>query len=236
MWADFSAGIAVGPATGLAIAAVLVVVFLLYRGLTDLRVVTAAMWCSVMALMAWIVLTGAVRGHLSQAFTLPAGRVSSDAGVLSGAGLGHDVGDLRLLGLLQHHVSGRRGEGCGAHGAARDPDLDCAGGGDLPGDEHLGAGGAAVAGAGGGTERRRSIESRRAAGGDLDVYGGGVWAAAGAGAGQSGGGTGDDDGVLRRVLAAAGLLAHSLRGGAGRQLLPHLRQVAPEAAFPMFRC
>ena len=69
----FRAGIAVGPATGLAIAALLVVVFLLYRGLTDLRVATAAMWCSVMALMTWIVLTGAMRGHLSQAFAFPPG-------------------------------------------------------------------------------------------------------------------------------------------------------------------
>ena len=69
----FRAGIAVGPETGLAIAALLLVVLLLYRGLTDLRVVTAAMWCSVMALMTWIILTGAVRGHLSQAFAFPPG-------------------------------------------------------------------------------------------------------------------------------------------------------------------
>jgi amino acid transporter len=57
----------------LAIAALLLVVLLLYRGLTDLRVVTAAMWCSVMALMTWIILTGAVRGHLSPAFAFPPG-------------------------------------------------------------------------------------------------------------------------------------------------------------------
>jgi amino acid transporter len=69
----FRAGIAVGPETGLAIAALLLVVLLLYRGLTDLRVATAAMWCSVMALMTWIVLTGVVRGHLSQAFAFPPG-------------------------------------------------------------------------------------------------------------------------------------------------------------------
>jgi amino acid transporter len=69
----FRAGIAVGPETGLAIAALLLVVLLLYRGLTDLRVVTAAMWCSVMALMTWIILTGVVRGHLSQAFAFPPG-------------------------------------------------------------------------------------------------------------------------------------------------------------------
>ncbi len=69
----FRAGIAVGPETGLAIAALLLVVLLLYRGLTDLRFVTAAMWCSVMALMTWIILTGVVRGHLSQAFAFPPG-------------------------------------------------------------------------------------------------------------------------------------------------------------------
>ena len=69
----FRAGIAVGPETGLAIAALLLVVLLLYRGLTGLRVATVAMWCSVMALMTWIVLTGVVRGHLSQAFAFPPG-------------------------------------------------------------------------------------------------------------------------------------------------------------------
>jgi len=69
----YSAGISAGPETLVAIAAVLLVVLLLYRGLTDLRVATAAMWCSVMALMTWIVLTGVLRGHLSQAFAFPPG-------------------------------------------------------------------------------------------------------------------------------------------------------------------
>ncbi len=40
----------------------------------------------------------------------------------------------------------------GAHGAAGDADLDCAGGGDVPGDECLGAGGAAWPGIDGGAE------------------------------------------------------------------------------------
>ena len=82
----------------------------------------------------------------------------------------------------------------------------------------------------------RSIESRRAQGGDLHVYGDGVRAAGGAGAGQSSGGTGDDDGVLRRVLAAAGLLAHTLCGGARWQLLPRIRQAASQGLSRMFRC
>ena len=69
----YSAGVSAGPETLVAIAALLLVVFLLYRGLTDLRFATAAMWCSVMALMAWIVLTGVLRGHLSHAFAFPPG-------------------------------------------------------------------------------------------------------------------------------------------------------------------
>ena len=69
----YTAGVSAGPETLVAITALLLVVFLLYRGLTDLRFATAAMWCSVMALMTWIVLTGALRGHLSQAFAFPPG-------------------------------------------------------------------------------------------------------------------------------------------------------------------
>jgi amino acid transporter len=65
----YSAGVAAGPETLIAIAAVLVAVLLLYRGLTGLRVVTAVMWCAVMTLIAWILVTGATHGHLRQAFT-----------------------------------------------------------------------------------------------------------------------------------------------------------------------
>ena len=82
----FSAGVAVGPATGLAIAAVLVVVFLLYRGLADLRPVTTAMWCSVMALIGWILLTGLMHGHLRQAFDFPAGAFALTPGFFMGLG------------------------------------------------------------------------------------------------------------------------------------------------------
>ena len=69
----YSAGVSVGPATAVAIAAVLVAVTILYRGLAKLRAVTATMWCVVMGLIAWILATGLLHGHLRQAFTFPAG-------------------------------------------------------------------------------------------------------------------------------------------------------------------
>jgi amino acid transporter len=69
----YSAGLAAGPATGVAIAAVLVAVGLLYRELANVRVFAAAMWVAVMATIAWILVTGATRGHLAQAFDFPAG-------------------------------------------------------------------------------------------------------------------------------------------------------------------
>jgi amino acid transporter len=68
----YSAGISAGPETLIAIAAVLLAVFLLYRGLTSLRLITATMWCAVMALIAWILFTGLLHGQLAQAFTFPA--------------------------------------------------------------------------------------------------------------------------------------------------------------------
>jgi amino acid transporter len=54
----YSAGIAAGPATLVAIAAVLIAVTLLYRNLAGIRVITATMWTAVMATIAWILFTG----------------------------------------------------------------------------------------------------------------------------------------------------------------------------------
>jgi amino acid transporter len=68
----YSAGVSVGPETMVAIAAVLAAVFLLYRGLDGLRVAAATMWCAVMGLIAWILATGLMHGHIDQAFTFPA--------------------------------------------------------------------------------------------------------------------------------------------------------------------
>jgi amino acid transporter len=75
---SYSVGVTAGPATLVAICAVLVAVFLLYRGITGLRVVAGVMWCAVMGLIAWILVTGLLHGQVARA----------DAGVLYGTWLG----------------------------------------------------------------------------------------------------------------------------------------------------
>jgi len=82
----YSAGVSVGPATAVAIAAVLVAVAMLYRGLAKLRAVTATMWCVVMGLIAWILATGLLHGHLRQAFTFPAGAFALTPAFFMGLG------------------------------------------------------------------------------------------------------------------------------------------------------
>jgi len=69
----YSVGVSAGPATLVAIAAVIVAVAMLYRGLASLRVIAAAMWCAVMGLIGWILVAGAMHGDLRQAFTFPPG-------------------------------------------------------------------------------------------------------------------------------------------------------------------
>ena len=59
--------------TGVAIAAVVLAVALLYRNLASLRVVSYVLWCTVIGTIAWVLVTAAVYGHLRQAFDLPAG-------------------------------------------------------------------------------------------------------------------------------------------------------------------
>jgi amino acid transporter len=82
----YSAGVSAGPLTLVAIGAVLVAVFLLYRGIASLRVVAATMWCAVMGLIAWILVTGLIHGHLRQAFTFPPGAFALTPGFFMGLG------------------------------------------------------------------------------------------------------------------------------------------------------
>jgi amino acid transporter len=82
----YSAGVAAGPGTLVAIAAVLVAVFLLYRRLASVRVLTITMWCAVMGTIAWILVTGAMHGHLRQAFTFPPGAFHLTHAFLMGLG------------------------------------------------------------------------------------------------------------------------------------------------------
>jgi amino acid transporter len=82
----YSAGVSAGPLTLVAIGAVLVAVFLLYRGIASLHVVAATMWCAVMGLIAWILVTGLVHGHIRQAFTFPPGAFALTPGFFMGLG------------------------------------------------------------------------------------------------------------------------------------------------------
>ena len=67
----YTAGVSAGLQTALAIAVVLVAIALLYRRLANLRFVAAVMWCAVMGLIVWILLTGLLHGHIGQALTFP---------------------------------------------------------------------------------------------------------------------------------------------------------------------
>lgn len=67
----YTAGVSAGLQTALAIAVVVIAVALLYRRLANLRVVAAVMWCAVMGLIAWILVTGFLHGHIGLAFTFP---------------------------------------------------------------------------------------------------------------------------------------------------------------------
>jgi amino acid transporter len=82
----YSAGVSAGPETLVAIAAVLAAVVLLYRGIASLRVVTGAMWCAVMGLIAWILVTGLTHGHLRQTFAFPTGAFALTPGFFLGLG------------------------------------------------------------------------------------------------------------------------------------------------------
>ncbi|HEV2644915.1 MAG TPA: APC family permease [Acidobacteriaceae bacterium] len=82
----YGVGVSAGLETWVAIAVVVGAVVLLYRGMASLRVVTGVMWCAVMGLIAWILVTGVVHGHLRQAFAFPAGAFSLTPGFFLGLG------------------------------------------------------------------------------------------------------------------------------------------------------
>jgi amino acid transporter len=69
--ASYTAGITVNPATLVAIAAVLLALFLLYRNLARVQRLSIAMGSVVLATIAWILLTGLTHANWHQAFSLP---------------------------------------------------------------------------------------------------------------------------------------------------------------------
>ena len=82
----YVAGVSAGPGRWSQLHAVLVAVALLYRGIAEMRVLTVAMWCAVMGTIAWILVTGLMHGHLSQAFAFPAGAFQLTPAFFTGLG------------------------------------------------------------------------------------------------------------------------------------------------------
>ncbi len=70
--------------TGVAIAAVVLAVALLYRNLASLRVVSYVLWCTVIATIGWVLVTALWRGHWGMAFDLPPGAFRLDRGFFAG--------------------------------------------------------------------------------------------------------------------------------------------------------
>jgi len=60
-----------GPGTLVAIAAVILAVILLYRNLASLRLVSYALWATVIGTLAWVYVVALTRGHLAGAFNFP---------------------------------------------------------------------------------------------------------------------------------------------------------------------
>ena len=68
----------------IAIAAILLAIVLLYRNLTSLRIVSYALWGTVIATIAWILITATLFGHSSLAFSFPPGAFHLDRAFFSG--------------------------------------------------------------------------------------------------------------------------------------------------------
>ena len=63
----------VSPGTGVAVLSVVLAVFLLYRNLANLRVISYILWTTVMALIGWVLVTALLHGHWSNVVAFPPG-------------------------------------------------------------------------------------------------------------------------------------------------------------------
>ena len=82
----YTAAVSFGPTTLVAIATVLVAVFLLYRNLAGIERLSLMMSTIVLATIAWILLTGLTHAHWHQAFSFPAGAFHPNAAFFTGLG------------------------------------------------------------------------------------------------------------------------------------------------------
>jgi amino acid transporter len=83
---SYSAGISVNWATGVAIAAVLLAVVLLYRNLARIQTISLAMGAVVMATIGWILVTGLLHANWHQAFLMPPGAFHLTPAFFTGLG------------------------------------------------------------------------------------------------------------------------------------------------------
>lgn len=83
---SYSAAIAVGPTTLVAILTVVLAVFLLYRKLAGIQRLSLFMGSIVLSTIAWILLTGFTHAHWHQAFTFPAHAFTLSPAFFTGLG------------------------------------------------------------------------------------------------------------------------------------------------------
>ena len=76
--------IVAAPFTLVAIASVILAVVLLYRNLSHLKLVSYVLWTTVMATIAWILVTALLHGHLHLAFSFPPGAFHLDRAFFAG--------------------------------------------------------------------------------------------------------------------------------------------------------
>ena len=76
--------VSAGWGTGVAIAAVVLAVAMLYRNLAGLKVVSYVLWVTVVGTITWVLATAAMHGHWAQAFAFPAGAFRLQPAFFSG--------------------------------------------------------------------------------------------------------------------------------------------------------
>ncbi|RXH54905.1 amino acid permease-associated region [Granulicella sibirica] len=82
----YAGSVVVGPGSLIAMLSVVVAVALLYRGLDAIGRMSSAMGVVVLGTIAWILVTGLLKGHIGQAFAFPAGAFRLDHGFFLGLG------------------------------------------------------------------------------------------------------------------------------------------------------
>ena len=119
--------------------ACLLVTALLYRNLSSVTRLAWVLFAGVMAAMAGVITSGFAHAAAMGGWHMPA-----SPGAVGGtgdwrAGAGYADCDVRLLGLLQHHVSGQRGKAAGEDDSAGDSAVGAVCVGVVCGDESFGA-------------------------------------------------------------------------------------------------